>query len=68
MDQHERSAHPDQQLALRSAAQNLRAEFEGIFGAETIELFLTTSYDQFADRATVRPSSRSWPSASPANG
>lgn len=44
---------PDQQLAMRSAAGRLRGEFEGVFGAETIELFLTTSFDQFADRATV---------------
>jgi arsenate reductase (thioredoxin) len=43
----------DVQLALRTAAKNLAAEFEGTFGAETIELFLGTSYDQFADRATV---------------
>jgi arsenate reductase len=41
----------DQQLALRHAAKNLRKEFDGTFGFETIELFLTTSYDQFADRA-----------------
>ena len=26
-------------------------EFDGVFGEETIELFLATSYDQFADRA-----------------
>jgi len=43
----------DVQLALRTAAKNLHDEFDGIFGAETIELFLHTSYDQFADRATV---------------
>lgn len=41
----------DQRLALRSAAKNLREEFAGTFGVETIELFLQTSYDQFADRA-----------------
>ncbi|MFI5047583.1 MAG: arsenate reductase ArsC [Acidimicrobiia bacterium] len=44
---------PDQQLALRSAAGRLADEFEGVFGVETIELFLATSYDQFADRATA---------------
>ena len=44
----------DQRLALRSAAANLHREFDGIFGTETIELFLATSYDQFADRATHR--------------
>ncbi len=43
----------DQQLALRSAANTLRSEFDGTFATETIELFLQTSYDQFADRATV---------------
>jgi protein-tyrosine-phosphatase len=41
----------DQQLAIRSAAKTLRAEFDGTFATETIELFLQTSYDQFADRA-----------------
>ncbi len=43
----------DQQFALRSAAKTLHAEFDGTFAAETIELFLETSYDQFAGRATV---------------
>jgi protein-tyrosine-phosphatase len=43
----------DQQLALRSSAGRLREEFDGVFGVETIELFLTTSYDQFAGRATT---------------
>lgn len=42
---------PDQELALKSAALNLADEFEGIFGTETIELFLISSYDQFAERA-----------------
>jgi arsenate reductase len=41
----------DQRLALNHAARALRAEFDGIFATETIELFLATSYDQFADRA-----------------
>lgn len=45
------SLSSDQRLALRTAAAHLGAEFEGTFGAETIELFLRTSYDQFADRA-----------------
>ncbi len=45
------SLSPDQHLALKSAATNLRKEFDGIFGVETIELFLESSYDQFADRA-----------------
>ncbi len=43
----------DQQLALKSAAARLTEQFEGVFGPETIERFLTTSYDQFAGRATA---------------
>lgn len=43
----------DQQLALKTAAKNLGDEFAGTFGVETIEQFLATSYDQFADRATI---------------
>jgi arsenate reductase (thioredoxin) len=41
----------DQRYALRLAAAALRDEFASSFSAETIELFLETSYDQFADRA-----------------
>ena len=44
--------HPDlsidQQLALRTAATRLHAEFGEHFGVETIERFLHSSYDQFA--------------------
>lgn len=43
----------DQQLALRTAATRLQDRFKGVFGVETIERFLHTSYDSFADRATV---------------
>ncbi len=43
----------DQQLALRSSAVRLADEFTGTFNAETIEKFLASSYDEFADRATV---------------
>jgi arsenate reductase (thioredoxin) len=43
----------DQQLALRMAAARLRTEFDGIFGRETIERFLHSSYDQFAENATI---------------
>jgi protein-tyrosine-phosphatase len=43
----------DQRVALRSAAANLRSEFGGVFGTETIERFLATSYDQFAAEARV---------------
>jgi protein-tyrosine-phosphatase len=44
---------PDQRLALRTAAANLRDDFEGIFGQETIERFLASSYDQFAHRSNI---------------
>jgi arsenate reductase len=43
----------DQELALKAAAARLARDFEGVFGAETIERFLHTSYDQFAGNATV---------------
>jgi arsenate reductase len=43
----------DQQLALKSAATRLAEQFEGTFGPETIERFLSSSYDQFAGRATA---------------
>jgi arsenate reductase len=44
---------PDQQLSIRTAAARLAEEFGGVFGTETFELFLHTSYDQFAERATL---------------
>ena len=47
------SLSPDQQIALRTAAKNLRSEYQGTFSTETIQLFLETSFDQFAGRATV---------------
>jgi protein-tyrosine-phosphatase len=43
----------DQQHALRVAAVALHKEFGEFLSTETIELFLETSYDQFAERATV---------------
>jgi protein-tyrosine-phosphatase len=43
----------DQQLALKSAAVRLAEQFEDVFGTETVERFLTSSYDQFATRATA---------------
>jgi protein-tyrosine-phosphatase len=43
----------DQRVALRSAAVNLQREFEGTFSTETIEQFIASSYDQFADRARL---------------
>ena len=43
----------DIQIALRTAAVRLNDEFRGIYGPETIERFLYSSYDQLADQATV---------------
>ena len=43
----------DTSFALRTAASRLAEEFIGTFGAETIERFLHSSYDQLAMRATV---------------
>jgi len=43
----------DQQVALKAAASRLGEEFAGVYGEETIERFLHSSYDQFALRATV---------------
>ena len=43
----------DQAAVLRSAAIGLSDEFRGVFGPETVERFLHTSFNQFAARATV---------------
>ena len=43
----------EQRLVLKLAASRLTTEFEGTFGSETIELFLHSSYEQFAGRSTV---------------
>ena len=43
----------DQQLALRTAATRLREQFAAFYGAETIERFLHSSYDQFATGSTI---------------
>jgi protein-tyrosine-phosphatase len=43
----------EESLALRTAATRLGDDFAGVYGTETIERFLHTSFDQFADRATV---------------
>ncbi|WP_431932192.1 arsenate reductase ArsC [Micromonospora sp. RP3T] len=53
------SPHPydevstDQQVALRTAATRLAEEFTGVYGPETIEKFLLSSYDQFATASTI---------------
>jgi arsenate reductase len=43
----------DQQLALKQTAARLGDEFAGRFNTQTIERFLTTSYDEFAGKATM---------------
>jgi arsenate reductase len=43
----------DQKLALKTAATRLQKEFGEMFGEETIERFLHSSYDQFATRASI---------------
>ncbi|WP_088319277.1 arsenate reductase ArsC [Kineosporia sp. R_H_3] len=43
----------EQTVALRAAAGRLADDFTGVFGTETIERFLHSSFDQFAGRATV---------------
>jgi protein-tyrosine-phosphatase len=43
----------DAQLALRTAAANLQREFADLYGTETIELFLQTSFDQFATKSRI---------------
>jgi arsenate reductase (thioredoxin) len=54
MSDYTRAAVPlDQEYALKVAATRLARDFEGVYGVETIERFLHTSYDQFAGRATV---------------
>ena len=43
----------DQVQAMRTAAVRLQRDFDGVFGTETIDRFLHTSYDAFAGRATI---------------
>jgi arsenate reductase (thioredoxin) len=43
----------DQRLALKTAATRLENEFGDMFGVETIDRFLHSSYDQFASRASI---------------
>jgi protein-tyrosine-phosphatase len=43
----------DQQLALRASASRLQTEFADTFGVETMKRFLHSSYDQFANRASI---------------
>lgn len=57
-------SHPgitlDQKVALRTAATRLTTDFGDMFGVETIERFLNSSYDQFASRATVFNFPKPW--------
>ncbi|MDY6870443.1 MAG: arsenate reductase ArsC [Actinomycetota bacterium] len=43
----------DQLVALKTAATRLQKEFVEMFGVETVERFLHSSYDQFANRASI---------------
>ncbi|MFC7547772.1 arsenate reductase ArsC [Plantactinospora sp. GCM10030261] len=43
----------DQQVALHTAATRLAEQFDGIYGTETIERFLHSSYEQFATAASI---------------
>jgi protein-tyrosine-phosphatase len=47
------SLHTDEKLALKQASARLADRFAGLLGTETIERFLASSFDQFADRAKV---------------
>jgi hypothetical protein len=58
----------EERVTLRRSAEILRREFEGVFGVETIERFLQSSYTEFAGRAGPGTSWVCWPSVSPANG
>jgi len=54
MTEHTYRRHdPSTAHMLRTAATDLGAEFDGMFGVETIERFLHASYDQFAEHSTV---------------
>ncbi|MBA3798336.1 MAG: arsenate reductase ArsC [Geodermatophilaceae bacterium] len=43
----------DEGLAMKTAAHRLSTDFAGVFGPETIERFLHSSFDQFAEKASV---------------
>lgn len=53
MTTHDHDLSVDQRRALATSAARLATEFQGVFGVETIDRFLTSSYDQFAGRATI---------------
>jgi len=47
------SLHTPEKLALKQASARLADDFAGLYGKETIERFLASSFDQFADHAKV---------------
>jgi len=47
------SLHSDEKLALKQASARLADDFASLYGTETIERFLASSFDQFAGRAKV---------------
>lgn len=47
------SLHTDERLALKQASARLANDFAGLYGTETIERFLASSFDQFSDHAKV---------------
>ena len=53
-DNHLRGDIPlEHRMVLRSSAMVLQKQFAGVFGEETIERFLHSSYDDFASRSKV---------------
>ncbi|CAN5211253.1 arsenate reductase ArsC [soil metagenome] len=50
---HHATVTVDQEASLASSAARLTHEFEGVFGRETIDRFLHSSYAQLAETATV---------------
>ena len=47
------SLHTPEKLALKQASARLADDFAGLYGKETIERFLASSFDQFAGHAKV---------------
>jgi protein-tyrosine-phosphatase len=47
------SLRTPEKLALKQASARLADDFAGLYGKETIERFLASSFDQFADHAKV---------------
>jgi len=47
------SLRTPEKLALKQASARLADDFAGLYGTETIERFLASSFDQFADHAKI---------------